>query len=57
MDRVLQSSLDLVTTALGGRIGEIWLRNGEGRKVELPYSSSDGSTGAAAFEAPGPGYG
>jgi hypothetical protein len=26
MERTLQASLDLMTTALGGRIGEIWLR-------------------------------
>ncbi len=53
MDATLQRTLCMVTTALGGRIGEIWLRSGEGRDVELHYSSSDGSPVSAAFEAAG----
>jgi diguanylate cyclase (GGDEF)-like protein len=53
MDRTLQASLDLMTTALGGRIGEIWLRSGDARQVELHYSSSDGSPEVVAFDAVG----
>jgi diguanylate cyclase (GGDEF)-like protein len=53
MDRALQDSLDIVTAALGGCIGEIWLRTGEARDVELHYSSSDGSAAVAAFVAAG----
>jgi len=53
MDRALQDSLDMMTTATGGCIGEIWLRTGEARDVELHYSSSDGSLAVAAFEAAG----
>jgi diguanylate cyclase (GGDEF)-like protein len=49
MDRALQDSLDMLTTAMDGCIGEIWLRNGEARDVELQYSSSDGSPAVAAF--------
>ena len=51
MDETLQRSLDIVTTALDGRIGEIWLRSGSAREVELRYSSTDGSPGVLAFEA------
>jgi diguanylate cyclase (GGDEF)-like protein len=53
MDRALQKSLDLMTSAMGGCIGEIWLRTGEARDVELHYSSSDGSPAVAAFVAAG----
>jgi diguanylate cyclase (GGDEF)-like protein len=53
LDGALQKSLDLMTTGVEGRIGEIWLRNGEARDFELHHSSSDGSPGAAAFEAAG----
>ena len=53
MDGTIQQSLDMLTTALGGRIGEIWLVGGEARQVELRYSSSDGSRAAAAFAAAG----
>jgi hypothetical protein len=53
MDSALQDSLDMVTAALGGRIGEIWLRTGEARDIELHYSSSDGSAALAAFVAAG----
>ncbi len=53
MDVALQESLDMLTKALGGRIGEIWLAGEEARLVELRYSSSDGSPGAAAFESAG----
>jgi diguanylate cyclase (GGDEF)-like protein len=49
MDGTIQQSLDMLTTALGGRIGEIWLLVGEARQVELRYSSSDGSRAADAF--------
>jgi diguanylate cyclase (GGDEF)-like protein len=51
MDRTLQRGLDIVTTALDGRIGEIWLRSGNAREVELRYSSSNGAPGVVAFEA------
>jgi diguanylate cyclase (GGDEF)-like protein len=53
MDGAIQQSLDMLTTALGGRIGEIWLVRGAARQVELRYSSSDGSRGATAFAAAG----
>jgi diguanylate cyclase (GGDEF)-like protein len=53
----LQGSLQLLTTSLGCRVGEIWLRGGEGRDVQLQYSSSDGSSGVAAFEAAGKAFG
>ena len=53
MDRALQDSLDMVTAALGGCIGEIWLRTGAAREVELHYSSSDRSPAVAAFVAAG----
>jgi diguanylate cyclase (GGDEF)-like protein len=53
MDRTLQASLDLVTRALVGRIGEIWLRSGDAGQVELQYSSSDGSPEVVAFNAVG----
>jgi diguanylate cyclase (GGDEF)-like protein len=53
MDGALQQSLDMMTTSLGGLCGEIWLRSGEARQVELLYSSSNGSPGVAAFEAAG----
>ncbi len=49
MDKALQGSLDMVTAANGGCIGEIWLRSGEARDVELHYSSSDGSPAVTAF--------
>ncbi|MFI5286976.1 MAG: EAL domain-containing protein [Candidatus Dormibacteria bacterium] len=49
----LQQCLDVVIGALGGRVGEIWLRSGQGRDVGLGYSSSDRSPGAVAFEAAG----
>jgi diguanylate cyclase (GGDEF)-like protein len=51
VDLTLQRGLDIVTTALDGRVGEIWLRSGNAREVELRYSSSDGSPGVVAFEA------
>jgi len=53
MDAALHQCLDMVTTALAGRIGEIWLRSGDARDVELRYSSSDRSPAAAAFEVAG----
>ena len=53
LDGTLQASLDLMTTALRGRIGEIWLRSGDARQVELHYSSSDGSPEVVAFDAVG----
>ncbi|HEY8756357.1 MAG TPA: GGDEF domain-containing protein [Candidatus Dormibacteraeota bacterium] len=49
----VQKSLDMLTTALGGRIGEIWMVGGAPRQVELRYSSSGGSHGATAFAAAG----
>jgi diguanylate cyclase (GGDEF)-like protein len=54
----LQQTLDLVTATLGCSIGEIWLRTGEARDVELQYSSSSkGATGVSAFEAAGRAFG
>jgi diguanylate cyclase (GGDEF)-like protein len=53
MDRGLQGSLDMITSALSGCIGEIWLRSGQARDVELHYASSDGSPALAAFVAAG----
>ncbi len=53
MDTALRQGLDMITTSLGGHIGEIWLRAGEPREVALQYSSSNGSPDAAAFEAAG----
>jgi diguanylate cyclase (GGDEF)-like protein len=53
MDEAVQQGLDMVTAALGGRVGEIWLAGDGTQRVELCYSSSDGSPGAAAFEAAG----
>ncbi|MHB8487733.1 MAG: EAL domain-containing protein [Candidatus Dormibacteria bacterium] len=53
LDATLRSALTMVTTALDGRIGEIWLRGGTARDVELCYSSSDGTPFVAAFEAEG----
>jgi diguanylate cyclase (GGDEF)-like protein len=50
MDGALQQTLDMVTTALGGRFGEIWLAGDEHGPLELSYSSSDGSPGLAAFQ-------
>jgi diguanylate cyclase (GGDEF)-like protein len=49
----LQRALDLVTTTLGCSIGEIWLRNGDVRDVEMQYSSSERSSEVDAFEAAG----
>ena len=46
-------TLTMLTAALDGRIGEIWLRDGGARNVELHYSSSDGTADVAAFEARG----
>ena len=51
LDTTLQRGLDIVTAALDGRIGELWLRGGNAREVELRFSSSDGSPGVVAFEA------
>jgi diguanylate cyclase (GGDEF)-like protein len=51
--RALQHALDLVTTALGCSIGEIWLRHGDVRDVEMRYSSSHRSSEVDAFEAAG----
>jgi diguanylate cyclase (GGDEF)-like protein len=53
LDATLQDALALLTAALGGRVGEIWLRGGDARQVELQYGSSDGSAAADAFEAEG----
>jgi hypothetical protein len=53
IDSTLQKCLSMLTTALGGRVAEIWLRNGDARQVELQYASSDGSAGVEAFEAEG----
>jgi diguanylate cyclase (GGDEF)-like protein len=53
MDATLQRCLAMLTAALGGRVGELWLRGGGAREVELQYASSDGSAAVAAFEAEG----
>jgi diguanylate cyclase (GGDEF)-like protein len=54
VDVALQQTLDLVTRALGCSIGEVWLREGASRDVELQYSSSSkGAKGVRAFEAAG----
>ena len=53
MARALQQCLEMITRALDGRIGEIWLRSGEAREVELSYSSSDATAAFAAFESAG----
>jgi|HubBroStandDraft_6_1064221.scaffolds.fasta_scaffold00031_38 diguanylate cyclase (GGDEF)-like protein len=53
MDMGLRQSLDIVTTALGGLVGEIWLIGDESRSAELLHSSSDGCPPAAAFESAG----
>jgi diguanylate cyclase (GGDEF)-like protein len=53
IDATLQKSLALLTATLRGRAGEIWLRSGDSRQVELQYASSDGSAGVLAFEAEG----
>jgi diguanylate cyclase (GGDEF)-like protein len=53
VDSTLQKCLSMLTSAIGGRVAEIWLRNGDNRQVELEYTSSDGSSGVEAFEAEG----
>jgi len=53
LDETLGTTLSMLTAALDGRIGEIWLRDGAAREVELHYSSSDGAPDVAAFEAGG----
>jgi diguanylate cyclase (GGDEF)-like protein len=53
IDVTLGVTLTMLTAALDGRIGEIWLRDGAARNVELHYSSSDGAADVAAFEARG----
>ena len=52
-DATLRKTLTMITTALDGRIGEIWLRDGTAGDVELRYSSSDGANDVVAFEAQG----
>ena len=54
LDVTLGMTLTMLTAALDGRIGEIWLRDGAARDVELQYSSSDGAPDVAAFEAERP---
>jgi diguanylate cyclase (GGDEF)-like protein len=49
----LRKCLAMLMTALDGRVGEIWLRAGTERDVELRYSSSDGTAGVNIFEAQG----
>jgi diguanylate cyclase (GGDEF)-like protein len=53
LDATLRKTLTMLTIALDGRIGEIWLRDGDAREVELRYSSSDGAADVVAFEAEG----
>ena len=45
LDATLRKTLTMLTTACDGRIGEIWMRGGDPRDVELRYSSSDGAAG------------
>ena len=49
VSKALQQTLDLITSSLACRVGEIWLRSGETRDVELQYSSADGSAGVMAL--------
>ncbi|MFZ0181172.1 MAG: hypothetical protein WAL84_15085, partial [Candidatus Dormiibacterota bacterium] len=51
LDATLGKTLTMLTTACDGRIGEIWLRGGDRRDVELRYSWSDGAADVLAFEA------
>jgi diguanylate cyclase (GGDEF)-like protein len=53
MDAAIQQALAMITPAVGGRVGEIWLTGGTSRRAGLRYSFSDGSRGARAFEAAG----
>jgi diguanylate cyclase (GGDEF)-like protein len=53
LDATLGQTLAMISSALDGRIGEIWLRGDGGADVELRYSSSDGAPGVVAFEAVG----
>jgi diguanylate cyclase (GGDEF)-like protein len=53
LDATLRKTLTMLTTACEGRIGEIWLRGGDRRDVELRYSWSDGAADVVAFEAEG----
>ena len=53
LDATLGQTLAMLSSALDGRIGEIWLRGDGGADVELRYSSSDGAPGVVAFEAVG----
>jgi diguanylate cyclase (GGDEF)-like protein len=53
LDATLRETLTMLTVACDGRIGEIWLRDGDTRAVELRYSWSDGAPDVAAFEAEG----
>jgi diguanylate cyclase (GGDEF)-like protein len=53
LDATLRRTVALLTTALTGRLGEIWLRSGDTRQVELQYTSSDGSPAVLAFEEEG----
>ncbi len=53
MDAAIQQALAMITPAIGGRVGEIWLTGGTSRRAGLRYSFSDGSRGTRAFEAAG----
>ncbi|MGA8666480.1 MAG: hypothetical protein WB804_06395, partial [Candidatus Dormiibacterota bacterium] len=53
LDATLRTTLTMLTSALNGRIGEVWLRGGPARDVALSYSSSDGTPLVVAFEAEG----
>ncbi len=57
LDRTMRQCLALVTTVLDARVGEIWLRTGDARDVQLEYTASDGSPGVPAFEARGRAFG
>ena len=53
LDATMRQCLTSVIMVLDARIGEIWLRTGDARDVQLEYTASDGSPGAPAFEASG----
>ena len=53
LDATMRQCLTSVITVLDARIGEIWLRTGDARDVQLEYTASDGSAGVPAFEASG----
>jgi diguanylate cyclase (GGDEF)-like protein len=53
LDATMRQCLASVIMVLDARLGEIWLRTGDARDVQLEYTASDGSPGVPAFEASG----